>query len=217
VLRSPDGLGTARLLRSSPQATIARFGAAAHGSIAVKQGQRQSEALQGSHDRLHSLTHRRAHAQGEAQACLTLLLLGELGRVADLSAFPAAEAAITAAVASGADEAKATAALALGGIAVGNPKQYLPLLLERVRRVRDAAGSSASQLYLLLKAVNELARSLNAAKMPLGASVPLKMLRQLLRAAIPCSAAFAAPKKWPASCSMVLFHGASCCVRNLPT
>lgn len=98
--------------------------------------------------------------QDEARSCLMLLLLGELGRVADLSASPDAESCILSALHSAPDDVKATAALALGGLAVCNPSQHLPLLLDRVRNVRGDASASASQHYLLLKALNELLRSL---------------------------------------------------------
>ena len=112
--------------------------------------------------------------QTEAQTCLTLLLLGELGRGADLSTYPDAERCVVDAVSNSPDEVKATAALALGGIAVGNMAQYLSLLLGRVQDMRAASDASASQLYLLLKAVNEMLRSLHArAKTMTPGAVPL--------------------------------------------
>lgn len=119
--------------------------------------------------------------QEEAQKCLTLLLLGELGRVADLSAHPDAEQCIVTALSGAADEVKATASLALGGIAVGNLRQYLPLLLSRIQSMRAQGGGSASQLYLLLKALNEVLRSLLARRESLtqGAQTPLSVCSRL--------------------------------------
>ena len=114
--------------------------------------------------------------QTEAQACLTLLLLGELGRVANLSSHPAARDCILEALNSAPDDAKATAALALGGFAVSNPSEYLPLLLDRVRGVRGDAGASASQHYLLLKALNELLRSLIGRGQALSEGALLRMV-----------------------------------------
>ena len=117
-----------------------------------------------------------AEKQAERQACQTLLVLGELGRVADLSQYPDAAQRILEAVSNPSDDTKATAALALGGIAVGNPAEYLPVLLDRVRSVRDSeedsanATKKASQLYLMLKALNELLKSLLAKEAALGES-----------------------------------------------
>ena len=123
-----------------------------------------------------------AEKQAERQACQTLLVLGELGRVADLSQYPDAAQRILEAVSNPSDDTKATAALALGGIAVGNPAEYLPVLLDRVRSVRDSeedsahATKKASQLYLMLKALNELLKSLLAKEATLRESADLDNL-----------------------------------------
>jgi cullin-associated NEDD8-dissociated protein 1 len=86
-----------------------------------------------------------------------LLLLGEVGRVADLSAFPEAEALIVSALSTSSEDAKATASLALGGVAVGNVDKFLPLVLQRIGEVDCAA---TKQLYLLLKSLKEVLRTL---------------------------------------------------------
>lgn len=86
-----------------------------------------------------------------------LLLLGELGRVADLSAFPEVERIVVGALSAGSEDVKATASLALGGVAVGNVHRYLPLLLSRAA---DVDRKSPKQLYLLLKSLNEVLRTL---------------------------------------------------------
>jgi hypothetical protein len=67
---------------------------------------------------------------------------------------------------------KATAALALGSIAIGNTAHYLPLLLSRVRDTRDTHCASASQVYLLLKALNEFLRLLLAKPATLSSGSP---------------------------------------------
>ena len=88
---------------------------------------------------------------------MMLLLLGELGRVSDLSAFPEVEQFIVRALSEGREDVKATASLALGGVAVGNVSQHLPLLLSRIAQLDS---TSSKQLYLLLKSLNEVLRTL---------------------------------------------------------
>jgi hypothetical protein len=89
-----------------------------------------------------------------------LLVVGEIGRRLDLSAFPAARDAVINALSTGADEVQATATLALGGVAVGSLAGTLPLLLERAAEA--AHGKQGKQLYLLLRSLNEVLRSLLA-------------------------------------------------------
>lgn len=102
--------------------------------------------------------------QSEPLQCLMLLLLGELGRVSDLSAFPEVEQFIVRALSEGREDVKATASLALGGVAVGNVSQHLPLLLSRIA---ELDSTSSKQLYLLLKSLNEVLRTLLARSTPM--------------------------------------------------
>ena len=64
---------------------------------------------------------------GEPVQRFALLCIGELGRTADLSAFPALPDALTAAL--GSEGVAEAASAALGGVAGGNQAAYLPLLL----------------------------------------------------------------------------------------
>ena len=79
---------------------------------------------------------------------LALLAIGEVGRRSDLSGQPAAEAAVSAALSAGAEEVKAAAAVALGGIVCGNlprcvraclPRPSLPPLAARCAAALCAA------------------------------------------------------------------------------
>jgi cullin-associated NEDD8-dissociated protein 2 len=94
---------------------------------------------------------------------LTLLLLGELGRVSDLSGYPDVVQCIVDAFSDKAEEVKATASLALGGVGVGNLQHFLPLLLGQIE--------GSSKPYLHLKALNELLRSLLAKQQSLSESL----------------------------------------------
>ncbi|KAL4425586.1 hypothetical protein ABPG75_009602 [Micractinium tetrahymenae] len=79
-----------------------------------------------------------------------LLCIGELGRRADLTAFPTMPDALTAAL--GSELIAESASTALGGVAAGNLGAYLPLLLQHVH----AQAQTPKQLYQLLKALNEV-------------------------------------------------------------
>ncbi|KAI3438733.1 hypothetical protein D9Q98_001153 [Chlorella vulgaris] len=83
-----------------------------------------------------------------------LLCIGELGRRADLTAFPALPNALTAAL--GSELIAESASMALGGVAAGNLGAYLPLLLQHVH----AQAKTPKQLYQLLKALNEVITSI---------------------------------------------------------
>lgn len=83
-----------------------------------------------------------------------LLCIGELGRRANLTAFPALPNALTAAL--GSELIAESASMALGGVAAGNLSAYLPLLLQHVH----AQANSPKQLYQLLKALNEVITSI---------------------------------------------------------
>lgn len=112
-----------------------------------------------------------------------LLLLGELGRVSDLSAFPEVERLVVGALSAGSEDVKATASLALGGVAVGNVLRYLPLLLTRAA---DVDRGSPKQLYLLLKSLNEVLRTLLAKSIQMQPSAPRRrsaasLLRRMAR------------------------------------
>jgi len=96
----------------------------------------------------------------EAAKRLALLAVGEIGRSADLSRYGALRGALTDALASGSEEVKAAAAVALGGVALGNLPAYLPFIMAQisaqarprrpcrpacgVRRARIAARSRAA-------------------------------------------------------------------------
>jgi hypothetical protein len=110
--------------------------------------------------------------QSESVQCLMLLLLGELGRVSDLSAFPEVEQFIVRALSEGREDVKATASLALGGVAVGNVSQHLPLLLSRIEQLDS---TSSKQLYLLLKSLNEVLRTLLSRNTPMPAGPPVTL------------------------------------------
>lgn len=125
----------------------------------------------------------RSALQAEAEQCLMLLLLGELGRVSDLSAFPEVERLVVGALSAGSEDVKATASLALGGVAVGNVHRYLPLLLTRAA---DVDRASPKQLYLLLKSLNEVLRTLLAKSIQMQPGALLlcrapPMLRRIVR------------------------------------
>lgn len=96
---------------------------------------------------------------GDAAAAqqLGLLCLGELGRRTDLSGRPQAAAAIQAALNAPAEDLKAAASIALGGLTCGNLSKYLPDLMQQV----VGAGSSKQQ-YLLLQALNEVVSTISS-------------------------------------------------------
>ncbi|PRW59351.1 cullin-associated NEDD8-dissociated 1 isoform B [Chlorella sorokiniana] len=83
-----------------------------------------------------------------------LLCVGELGRRADVTAFPALPDVLTSAL--NQELIAESASTALGGVAAGNLGAYLPLLLQHVH----AQANSPKQLYQLLKALNEVITSI---------------------------------------------------------
>ena len=75
---------------------------------------------------------RQAPRASEAAKRLALLAIGEIGRKADLSGYGALRKALTAALTGGSEEVKAAAAVALGGVALGNLAAYLPFILTQI-------------------------------------------------------------------------------------
>lgn len=63
---------------------------------------------------------------------LSLLTLGEIGRVVDLAGNPEVQPALTAALSASSEEIKAAASTALGAITLGNVNAYLPFLLSSI-------------------------------------------------------------------------------------
>jgi hypothetical protein len=64
---------------------------------------------------------------------LALLSIGEIGRRADLSAFPQLQQALTSALTSQSEEIKSAASLALGGVCIGNLDTYLPFIVQQIK------------------------------------------------------------------------------------
>jgi cullin-associated NEDD8-dissociated protein 1 len=71
-------------------------------------------------------------ASDEVTYRLTLLTLGEIGRVENVSGYPDAQAVLTAALSSPSEDVKAAASTALGAVTVGNVDDYLPFLLSKI-------------------------------------------------------------------------------------
>lgn len=69
---------------------------------------------------------------GENARRLALLSIGEIGRCADLSAFPQLQQALTHALTSQSEEIKAAASLALGAVSIGNLDTYLPFVIQQI-------------------------------------------------------------------------------------
>lgn len=69
----------------------------------------------------------------QARQRLSLLAVGEVGRTADLSAFPPLKDTLTQALSSGSEEVKGAASLALGAVCIGNLSAYLPFLLQAIQ------------------------------------------------------------------------------------
>ena len=84
----------------------------------------------------------------QAAQRLALLTVGEVGRTADLSAFPPLKDALTRALSSSSEDIKGCASLALGAVCIGNLAAYLPFLLQaiqdQVSMSMTANGSSCS-------------------------------------------------------------------------
>eukprot|EP00884_Botryococcus_braunii_P010434 jgi/Botrbrau1/19392/Bobra.0338s0022.1 len=89
-----------------------------------------------------------AEKGSEVQLRLSLLTLGEIGRLTDLSRKPEVQPALTTALGSPYEDVKAAASTALGAVTVGNVNAYLPFLL-------DSIANKTADKYLLLKALNE--------------------------------------------------------------
>ncbi|BDA42511.1 Cullin-associated NEDD8-dissociated protein 1 [Coccomyxa sp. Obi] len=89
---------------------------------------------------------------------LALLGIGEIGRCADLSAFPQLQQSLTAALTSPSEDIKAAASVALGAVSIGNMDTYLPFIIQQIN---EQAANPKDQ-YLLLKALNEVIVSLTS-------------------------------------------------------
>jgi cullin-associated NEDD8-dissociated protein 1 len=79
----------------------------------------------------------------------SLLAIGETGRGADLSQVPDLKTAVLAAFNHSSEEVKSAASYALGNIALGNLKEYLPFILHEI-------GSQPRRQYLLLHSLKEV-------------------------------------------------------------
>ena len=78
---------------------------------------------------------------------LALLGIGEIGRCADLSAFPQLQQALTSALTSPSEKIKAAASLALGAVSIGNMDTYLPFVIQQINeQVGIDTMLAASQL-----------------------------------------------------------------------
>ncbi|RDD39311.1 Cullin-associated NEDD8-dissociated protein 1 [Trichoplax sp. H2] len=78
----------------------------------------------------------------------TLLALGEIGRVVNMSAFQNLKSVITSAFSSSSEEIKSAASFALGNIAAGNLAEYLPFIFKEIE-------SESKKQYLLLHSLKE--------------------------------------------------------------
>ena len=87
-------------------------------------------------------------ASNEAQKQLALLCLGEVGQQQDLSAIPNLKEILLGGFESASEDTKLSAAYALGHVAVGNMRMFLPIILQ--------ASSSSKHQYLLLVSLKEL-------------------------------------------------------------
>jgi len=85
----------------------------------------------------------------ETRRRLALLCVGELGRECDLQSVASLQSIILNSFESGEEETKTAAAYALGHIAVGNMKAFLPAIL-------DALETNPKHQYLLLSALKEV-------------------------------------------------------------
>ena len=79
----------------------------------------------------------------------SLLAIGETGRGADLSQVPDLKTAILAAFNHSSEEVKSAASYALGNIALGNLKEYLPFILHEIQ-------TQPRRQYLLLHSLKEV-------------------------------------------------------------
>merc|ERR1719272_1009029 len=84
---------------------------------------------------------------------LALLSLGSIGRQLDLSGYkPAVHEVILGAFDAPSEEVKSAAATALGSLAVGNMKVYLPVVMDALQD----EGRSDRHQYLLLSSLREI-------------------------------------------------------------
>jgi hypothetical protein len=87
---------------------------------------------------------------GEGLIVFSLLALGELGKTVDLHGLSALLPTLFTAFAAPSEEIKSCAAVALGGIAVGNLAMFLPVI------VGDMAAQPPARQYLLLHSLKEV-------------------------------------------------------------
>lgn len=86
---------------------------------------------------------------GDAKLILVFLVIGEIGKVIDTSSVPNLKNVIVQAFSSPCDEVKTAASFALGSIAVGNLREYLPFVLREIE-------SNGQRQYLLLHSLKEI-------------------------------------------------------------
>ena len=84
------------------------------------------------------------------EALFTLLCIGEIGRLTDLSASKDLETIMFSAFDSYGDDVKGASALALGRVAVGNRDTYLPLIMSKLKE------ENVVHQYSLLQALREV-------------------------------------------------------------
>ena len=113
--------------------------------------------------------------QDEGEQRITLLLIGEIGRVADLSGFPEIENVVTSALQNPSEEVKAAASLALGGVATGNLSKYLPFLLNQIE---ESKTTTPKLQYLMLKSLNEVLRTVGVQRKTLLPGAPTQCLKR---------------------------------------
>lgn len=93
----------------------------------------------------------KANKANEVRLRLSLLTLGEIGRIVDLSANPEVQPALTAALSSPFEDVKAAASTALGAVTLGNVNAYLPFLLSSIaNKVVSLLQNLHPPLYVFL-------------------------------------------------------------------
>uniref|UniRef100_A0A023F571 Putative tata-binding protein-interacting protein n=3 Tax=Triatoma infestans TaxID=30076 RepID=A0A023F571_TRIIF len=85
----------------------------------------------------------------DQQQIFSLLVIGEIGRHIDLSGIDNLKQVILSSFSSQTEEVKSAASYALGSVAVGNLKQYLPFLLDEIE-------AGPRRQYLLLHSLKEI-------------------------------------------------------------
>jgi len=101
-------------------------------------------------------------SSSEATRRLAMLCLGEIGRLVSLSGHQSVATLLASALEDSSEEIKGAASYALGAMTLGNLKDFLPDLVDKIR----ASQGQQRQLYLLLQSLNEVISSLNESGQP---------------------------------------------------